>query len=214
MRICLKVASFVMSSVAFAWVAAASAETYVFRFKPGITNVTAPIVEDANITVHFPMIYSDDGVSTQAAIDNSSLSISTWLLSGSYPSGLSINSSGLITGNLASGTHGPFSVTARLSNGRDIVSPPQFLEVFKSISTDDLELSMRLDEFVFFPLDTLGGVAPITISFVDGTFPDGVYFSGSNIVGSPSEVGSYSVRFEVRDKNGRSAVVRANLEVD
>jgi hypothetical protein len=80
-------------------------------------------------------------------------------------------------------------------------------------SSDELDKA-RAGQSYSDDLEADGGEAPLTWSVAAGTLPVGLGISGSEITGTPLQVGQFEVVFRVTDRDGDSSVQSLVLEVE
>jgi len=148
------------------------------------------------------------GYSTQLQTTGGQALISFSLVSGSLPTGLTLNSTGLISGTpTGSGTY-PFRVRATdscaiapQSAERDFsitvnAAPCPALSI---ISPSTLSAG-TVGQGYSYQLQTTGGQAPITFSFVSGSLPPGLNLGSTGLIsGIPTSSGNYSFTASATD---------------
>jgi hypothetical protein len=124
----------------------------------------------------------------------------TWSLSNA-PTGLSINSSGVVNGTLGSGSAATYS-TASVGDGCTTQVLGSFVvNATPSITTSSLP-SGTVGTSYSQTLATSGGTAPLVCSVSAGILPTGTSLNGScNISGTPTAVGVFSFTAKVTDAN-------------
>jgi hypothetical protein len=130
----------------------------------------------------------------------------TWtLISGSLPSGLSMNVAGLISGTPTVFGSFPFSVRATDSNGAiavasytlTVVSDVEQLRVISSGALDQGSTGVDYSYQLLFA----GGVPPRTWSMGTGSLPPGLTLGGATgvISGKPTQVGTFNFTVRLTD---------------
>ncbi|MBQ9434036.1 MAG: S8 family serine peptidase, partial [Synergistaceae bacterium] len=126
----------------------------------------------------------------------------TWSVSsGNLPNGLTLNSSGLISGTPS--TAGEYTFTVQAS-GTDIMETQEFsVRVYKnpSIASDRVS-NAKIGQNYYAVLQAYGS-QPITWTLSDGALPDGLVLSADGTIrGVPSAVGSYDFTVSISNANG------------
>lgn len=122
--------------------------------------------------------------------------------SGSLPLGLSLSSSGALTGTPTSvGTYN-FTITASDTNSLDTGSQAYTIAVSGSLALSPTSLSNGQLNTVY-PATTItasGGVGPYNFTVTAGTFPPGLTLNPSGaITGTPNSVGTYNFTITATD---------------
>lgn len=139
----------------------------------------------------------------------------TYTLSGSVPPGLSINSTGLISGTpTATGTY-TFSISAKDTNG---CSGSQIYTVTMTCPAITVAPSTLSPITVYTAynqqLTPSAGTAPFIFLVTVGSLPPGVTLSTSGLLsGSPTASGSYDFTVSVTDSSGCSTTQAYELDV-
>jgi hypothetical protein len=131
----------------------------------------------------------------------------TWtLISGSLPSGLSMNAAGLISGTpLVFGSF-PFAVRATDSTGATAVASFTLIvvsdiEQLRVISNGTLDQGSTGVDYSY-QLLFAGGVPPRTWTTGTGTMPPGLSLSGSGVIsGKPTQVGTFTFSVRLTDSS-------------
>lgn len=131
----------------------------------------------------------------------------TWIVSaGSLPPGLTLSSSGLLSGTPT--TPGSFSYVVQVTDGNGNVGTISCLLVtFAPLLTGPCP-SSSLPLFVFFTytFSVSGGTSPYTWTLLSGSFPQGLSLSSSGVLsGTPTEGGTFAYTVRVTDSVGRTA---------
>jgi uncharacterized protein (TIGR03437 family) len=133
----------------------------------------------------------------------------TWTLSGGVlPAGLSLNSSGAITGNPNTVGSYSFSVIAKDSLGSMSPSTPFSLTIVNPLTiTTTSPLPTGVVGVSYSQnLAATGGTPPYTWTLTSGTLPTSLTLSSSGLIsGTPSVSGSSSFSVSVKDSNGLTA---------
>ncbi len=138
----------------------------------------------------------------------------TWSSTGQLPAGLSISSSGLITGTLASpNTYILFIKLQDSGSPAQSVSTTFFILVPTPI-TILVATPMAPNRFVSFdfPPVVTGGTPPYTMTIAAGELPPGVTLSNNHISGTPTEAGVFSYTLQVTDSGADPIQQTASLE--
>ena len=138
------------------------------------------------------------------------------ILSGGLPSGLTLNSTGSISG--IPSISGVFPVTIRLSD-----SAGQFTQsdVLVNINSGLFNITNTLfpDGFVNTPyvlnLATSGGTAPVAYTLLNGTLPPGLTLSSSGTIsGIPLTAGNYQFTVRAIDSIGATAQLPITIKIE
>jgi hypothetical protein len=135
--------------------------------------------------------------------------------SGSLPDGLSLSSSGIITGTPTSTTTSSFIIRATDSGGctgtRAYSLTPSCASI--SISTSSLPFAY-INSSYSTTLVAASGISPYTWSLSSGSLPNGLSLSNAgDITGTPSAIGSSTFTVRAADANGCSATRSLTLTV-
>jgi|GEM_PF-1758525 len=128
------------------------------------------------------------------------------LLGSSLPAGLTLNrSTGVITGTPTSAGSVAFTIEATDANVARVqhyVSLPVLVPV--QITTT-LEPVYPISKAWSIPLAAQSGTAPYAFKISAGGLPTGISIEGNQLIGSPSQTGSFSFNLKVTDANGLSS---------
>ena len=138
--------------------------------------------------------------------------------SGSLPSGLTLSSSGSITGT-PNGSGGTFSVNLRDADGRVVTSPALTISV-----ADPLNLSVSSQSYMISPGDAFaahliasGGAGPYSYAVQGGALPPGLSLNVSgaeaDVAGRPANGGVSRFVVVVTDAGGRTATAPVVMSV-
>lgn len=131
---------------------------------------------------------------------------------GMLPAGLSLSSSGDLTGTPSTAQPYSFTITVSDALGRELdlvaagsitggltVTPPPVLVANAAYSG---------------PIQVAGGTSPYTFAINSGALPPGMALGPNGLLsGTPTTPGLYTLVIQVTDANGLSAVVTLNLSV-
>jgi hypothetical protein len=140
----------------------------------------------------------------------------TWS-AGGLPAGMSISSSGVISGTPT--VSGPFSVTLSVTDGsgQSASSPtPIPLTIYATITITTNSLPSGLINRAYPPTtDTAaGGTAPNNLTWSASGLPAGMSISSSGVIsGTPTVSGPFSVTLSVTDASGQSAQATLPLQI-
>ena len=172
----------------------------------GATKVTTTSLPDGTVGQSYSAPLSATGGSAPYS----------WTISaGSIAAGLSLSSTGTISGSpTASGT---FNFTVKVtSSGKSGESDTQALKLVVapalSVSTGSLptgQVSVAYSQ----TLQASGGTPPYTWSISTGSLPAGLSLSGSQISGTPATAGTANFTVKVEDSNSASAVRALSITV-
>lgn len=183
---------------------------------PATTSITincAPLT--ITTTSPLPSGTAGQAYSTQIQTTGGQAPITFNLVSGTLPPGLSLSSSGIISGAPSGSGNYSFTIQASdsCSTGAQRVQRTFSINVncpALAITTSRLS-SGTVGQAYSFSIQTSGGQAPITFSLASGSLPPGLSLSSSgNISGTPTAVGSYS--FTVRAADSCAAGAQAVQE--
>jgi uncharacterized protein (TIGR03437 family) len=139
-----------------------------------------------------------------------------WTLDGSLPTGLSLSSKGVISGNPAGPGTSTFGVTVQDAAGNtsplatfSIVINPQGLTI---TTPSPLPAGIANVEYPPRILTATGGVAPYTFA-IAGNLPPGMTFVDSVIGGTPTQSGSYRIQATVTDSAGTQASATLSINI-
>jgi fibronectin type 3 domain-containing protein len=131
----------------------------------------------------------------------------TWsLVLGNLPDGLSLESSGVITGTPT--TLGTYTFTAQVqdssmpvqTDSQEIsltINPPLSLDIMNMVLT-----SGNLGAFYWGQISAVGGIQPYAWSLVSGNLPDGLSLESSGVItGTPTALGTYNFTVQVQDSS-------------
>lgn len=134
------------------------------------------------------------------------------LVSGSLPSGLSLNStSGAISGVPA--TSGSFDAVVQLADSNDSrITQSLTLTVIAALSISNAALpSGSVNTPYSQPLEATGGVGPYAWSVPSGTLPPGLAITGASITGAPAATGTYTFALQVSDSGTPTQTATKNF---
>lgn len=145
----------------------------------------------------------------------------TWSLSaGSWPSGVSMTSAGVISGTPAGGTQGNYSVTIKLTDNVGIFTTKTFTFTISTSGGQPVIETSSLDDAVkstpySFTVTGSGGTTPYTWSATGLPSSLSINSSTGVISGTPAanEVGSYSIIITLTDNNGTVVTKTLGLTV-
>ncbi len=172
---------------------------------PATTSITincAPLT----ITTTSPLPTATVGqtYSTQLLTSGGQTPINFSLISGLLPPGLSLSSTGLISGTPTSSGNHSFTIQASdsCSTGAQRVQRTFSINVncpALAITTSPLS-SGTVGQAYSFSIQTSGGQAPITFSLASGSLPPGLSLSFSGLIsGTPTTTGNYSFTVSATD---------------
>jgi hypothetical protein len=134
---------------------------------------------------------------------------------GTLPSGLSLNSSGTITGTPTAAGYSSFTVQVAGNDGATAIADLYIVinEVL-SISTTSLP-DGSVSVLYFEILTPTGGTGPYTWSITAGALPTGLLLDSSgDIVGLPTEIGTYDFTVQVTDGWGATATASLSITIN
>ncbi|MFN8814978.1 MAG: putative Ig domain-containing protein [Acidobacteriota bacterium] len=140
----------------------------------------------------------------------------TWsLVSGSLPSGVTLQANGILSGLPTTG--GGFQVTIRVTDAAGLFTARTFGFTIGSTVLSFLSSSLP-QGFINQPynaqLQVGGGAAPYTITIVSGTLPLGLIITQlGQITGTPTATSFTALTFRVTDATGATAQVTLNLAI-
>ena len=138
-----------------------------------------------------------------------------WQAGSSLPSGLSLSSSGVISG-ITSARAGSYVTLVRVTDVfGDYVDGSVSIQVADSpIVIAAGSASGTLGLAFSHALTATGGVEPYTWAALGG-LPSGLTLSPAGVIsGTPDKAGTYSIAIEVRDSNGNRAVTNMGITID
>jgi hypothetical protein len=171
--------------------------TVVITSCPAIT-VTAPTLPTATQGAVYP------NVAFQAS--NGVAPYSWSIILGALPTGMTLSSSGLLSGTPAQSGSFTFSVQARDANNCASASQIVTLTVAKACATITIapsSLTAPISVAYAAALTQSGGIAPVTFLATTGTVPAGLTLSTTGILsGTPTAAGTFNMGVTVTDANG------------
>ena len=137
------------------------------------------------------------------------------LASGSLPSGMTLSSSGTISGTTPSGTSSTFIVKATAADGCSGTSTYTLTPVCPTLTLIPSTLPFGyLGTAYTQVLTTSGGTAPYTYAIQTGSLPGGVTLAANgSFSGTPAAIGSYPISVSVTDANSCAQVFSLTLQV-
>jgi uncharacterized protein (TIGR03437 family) len=140
----------------------------------------------------------------------------TWtLLSGSLPSGVSLQTNGILSGLPTTG--GGFQVTIRVMDAAGLFTVRTFEFVIGSTVLNFLSTSLPqgyINQPYNAQLQVGGGAAPYTFTIVSGTLPSGLSMTQlGQITGTPTATSFTALTFRVTDGTSATAQVTLNLAI-
>jgi large repetitive protein len=129
----------------------------------------------------------------------------TWsTIGGAWPDGLTMNSSGVISGTPT--TAGDSMVTVQVVDANGVIDANDFdITIMQLSVTTNSVPGGQVGDAYNKNLVANGGVQPYTWSVSSGTLPPGLTLSGSAISGTPTATGTYAFTAQVVDTNGQVA---------
>jgi hypothetical protein len=126
----------------------------------------------------------------------------TYAFTGALPTGLTLSTSGLVSGTpTAAGTYA-FDVTATDSNGDTAFKSYAITVAFATVSVDPATLSDGTNGTAYSATFTAsGGTAPYTYA-ISGSAPAGLALAGDTLSGTPAGAGSYTFTITATDNFG------------
>lgn len=180
----------------------------VFRYNPKVVTVAALEASPLNI----PDLYVGEHVSVSASASGGVGQLS-WSHDGALPPGLSLSSSGVLSGSPSSaGNYDAITMTATDETGTQM-SFTQTISVYNQLTDSEFTTALGLNSAQTLSIPTNGGKGPYTYSVTSGTLPDGLTVSGSRISGTTTHDGVFASTLRVTDQNNRSATVDVALSV-
>ncbi len=163
-------------------------------------NTGAPTIETQS-----PLPDGETGVRYVAVLDAEGTKPITWSKSGTLPKGLTLSENGIITGVPTKAKTYKFTVIATNSAGtaRKSVTITITGEKYSKpkITTSKLPNATHNEEYEV--QLTCKGTAPITWSFADSKYPEGLYITeDGRIAGIPKEAGSFKVKVKAENEVG------------
>ncbi len=136
--------------------------------------------------------------------------------SGALPSGLNLDSSGLLSGTTAE--TGNFSITVKATDRAGCFSTRPYSLVIGSCPTISLTPLIIAPAPINKPyiqnVVGTGGVAPYSHAKISGTLPPGISYSGGGVLnGTPTAFGSYTFTLRATDSNGCSGTRTYTLTI-
>jgi len=140
----------------------------------------------------------------------------TWsVVSGNLPNGVTLNSSGLLSGLPTTG--GGFEVTIRVADTTGQTGQKTFSFAIGSSILGFLSTSLPqgyINQQYSAQLQVSGGAAPYTFAIIGGVLPTGLNFSPTGqITGTPTFTAFSSLTFRVTDATAATAQVTLNLAI-
>ena len=137
------------------------------------------------------------------------------LTSGSLPSGMTLSSSGTISGTTPSGTSATFTVKATAADGCSGTASYTLTPVCPALTPSPTTLPIAyLGASYTQTIATTGGTAPYTYSLFSGSLPGGIQLSSAGTFsGTPTAQGSFPISVVVTDANGCSLLFKVSLQV-
>jgi len=137
------------------------------------------------------------------------------LTSGSLPSGLTLSSSGTISGTTPSGTSATFTVKATAADGCSGTASYTLTPVCPTLTLSPTTLPFGyLGTAYTQVLTTSGGTAPYTYAIQSGSLPGGVALAANgSFSGTPTAIGSFPISVSVTDANSCAQVFSLTLQV-
>ncbi len=136
------------------------------------------------------------------------------LTSGSLPSGMTLSSSGTISGTTPSGTSATFTVKATAADGCSGTASYTLTPVCPALTPSPTTLPIAyLGASYTQTIATTGGTAPYTYSLFSGSLPGGIQLSSAGTFsGTPTAQGSFPISVVVTDANGCSLLFKVSLQ--
>ncbi len=187
---------------------------------PGV-QVTPPIVYP-QLTITSPSALpatdqSNPGYSYQLMATGGKPGTDTWSITGgSLPNGISLSSSGLISGQTVA--LGPNSVTVQVADTAGNTGAKTFSIPVNNLFTENtqgiINDGVAGKSYIAIPFTTTGGTAPIT--FAASNLPPGLSMATSNgqISGNPTTPGSYLVQATATDSALPPNVVSSQITIN
>jgi hypothetical protein len=129
----------------------------------------------------------------------------TWTIaSGSLPGGLTLTSSGVISGTPTAA--GAFSFTVRLSDSAGAVADKPFTITVFQVTPDTLPGGIVGAAYTQTTLTASGGRSPYTWTIAPGSLPAGLTLTSSGVIsGTPTAAGAFSFTVRLSDSAGAVA---------
>jgi Putative Ig domain len=183
-----------------------------------MTSATAPVKEDAPpvpvtiATSELPDATAGIRYMQGLSVSSGKLPITWALEGGSLPPGLSLSSSGLISG--APTLAGKFSFTVRATGARKQSNTKQLELVVKlQLSPSSLPSPVPGRSYKQTVTVVAGGTPPYTWKLVGGVLPDGISFENGVFSGTPTRAVPSSVMVQITDARGAEGSYMWKLDV-
>ena len=139
----------------------------------------------------------------------------TFTTSGNLPPGISVSTSGVVSGSSTSSGSYPFNVTVREASGQTFTQAcslnvaPAYLHITTSCPLPDAQLGQSYSA----QIQAAGGVAPYQFDFF-GFVPEGLQVSGDgSLSGTPAALGGEAFLVRVTDARGQSSTTPCSVNV-
>ncbi len=133
---------------------------------------------------------------------------------GALPAGLTLSSSGTISGTPTQG--GTFTFTIQAADSNSVKAAQSFslsIAALLAITTQPTLPSGGVGTAYSQTLTAVGGTAPYTWSVISGALPGGLSLNGGVISGTPTTVGNFSFTVQVRDNNSVTTTEAFTLSI-
>jgi hypothetical protein len=198
-----------------------------YFFAPKVTDGAGTVIgTQCNLVVNFPTsltITTSSPLPTAIAGSQYSVTLSaasasaptgfSWNQVGSLPPGLSLDSLGNLSG--APSTPGNFNLTAQVFQGGTSVQKTFALTVAAQplTITTPSPLPNALGFRPYLQAIAASSTPVGNLIFLSGALPEGVTFSGQQIIGTPQLIGTYNFTVELDSPDGRAATQTYSLTV-
>ncbi|HVK50209.1 MAG TPA: putative Ig domain-containing protein [Pseudoxanthomonas sp.] len=192
--------------------------TFSVRARDNSTGTGAPYARTQNyvMQVAAPIITVNPAVlsgATAGVPTSQQLSASggigpySYAASGTFPNGITLNSTGLLSGTAAGAGTYNVEVTATDANGQTGSRPYVLMVAPPTLSIQPSALSdTTVGASYSQTLSTIGGTSPYSYSVTSGAMPPGITLAPSGVLsGEPVAANSYTFTVTVTDSNGDSA---------